>query len=253
MDPGEMSAAGRTFPKLGKKMLSLTPLGQQFVDQNDSVLYPFVPPSGPGLTTTYAEMIQAAFQPKWWSNVTEIVTYQDGVPHISPHPGTELTTDQFTQMEANFSLFFGLAVQLYESTLVSDDSPFDQVMEGTRAFSPLEEVGNLLVAGECAICHAGSEFSTAAHSNVAFGQGGPPPLVELMLKADFTEKVVYDDGYFNIGVTKTSDDIGRGALDPFGWPLSYSRLGRLKELGLIPAHYDPFVWELPPNAKWFSR
>ena len=31
-------------------------------------------------------------------------------------------------MEYNFSLFFGLAVQAYEATLVSDDTPFDRFL-----------------------------------------------------------------------------------------------------------------------------
>ena len=32
-------------------------------------------------------------------------------------------------IENNFSLFWGLAVQAYEATLVSDDSRFDQAQE----------------------------------------------------------------------------------------------------------------------------
>ena len=247
MNPNEMSAAGRTFPKLGKKMLSLTPLADQEVSQTDSVLGGLAHPTK-GLTISYEQMIQDAFQQEWWSNTTDMVTYdENGVPTISPRPDGPLTTDQFTQMEANFSLFFGLSIQLYESTLVSDQSPFDQVMEGTRAFSQQEEQGFALVIGECGICHAGSEFTTATHTNVNFGQGGPLPLVELMLKADFTQ-AIYDDGYFNIGVTRTTDDISRGADDPFGSPLAYSWLGRQKQLGTLPAHYEPFVRELPANA-----
>ena len=37
-----------------------------------------------------------------------------------------LGPNDYTQMEYNFSLFFGLAVQLYEATLVADDTPFDR-------------------------------------------------------------------------------------------------------------------------------
>ena len=37
-----------------------------------------------------------------------------------------LGAKDFTQMEYNFSLFFGLAVQLYEATLVADDTPWDR-------------------------------------------------------------------------------------------------------------------------------
>jgi len=35
-------------------------------------------------------------------------------------------TNQFTQMEANFSLFFGLSVQAYEQLLIPDDTPWDK-------------------------------------------------------------------------------------------------------------------------------
>ena len=40
LDDTEMSFRGRTFPQLGRKMLSLTPLGKQIVHPNDSVLGP---------------------------------------------------------------------------------------------------------------------------------------------------------------------------------------------------------------------
>src|SRR5439155_24801760 len=48
-------------------------------------------------------------------------------------------------MEQNFGLFFGLAIQMYQSRLGSDRAPFDRFMEGDddalsaeqlRAFSP---------------------------------------------------------------------------------------------------------------------
>ena len=37
--------------------------------------------------------------------------------------------DQFTQMEANFSLFFGLAVQAYETLLIPDHTPVDRFFD----------------------------------------------------------------------------------------------------------------------------
>ena len=43
-----------------------------------------------------------------------------------------LSERQFTQMEANFSLFWGLAIQLYEATLVSDQTPFDRFLGGDQ-------------------------------------------------------------------------------------------------------------------------
>ena len=80
----EMSFENRTFPDLGKKMLSLRPLANQFVDPQDSVLGPLVPPrsdgnktvaGGPGLTKpTYADMIKAAFNDPWWDDTTDSIT-----------------------------------------------------------------------------------------------------------------------------------------------------------------------------------
>ena len=40
-------------------------------------------------------------------------------------------------MEANFALFWGLAIQFYEATLVSDQTPFDRYQAGNQnALSP---------------------------------------------------------------------------------------------------------------------
>jgi len=112
----EMSAAGRTFPDIGRKVLSAKPLALQKVDPGDSVLGPLadVAPNK-GLKTTYTAMIQKAFQPKWWD-------YTKKMPF-----GT------YTMMEANFSLYWGLAIMLYEATLVADNSPMDQYLL-TRVF-----------------------------------------------------------------------------------------------------------------------
>ena len=66
-----------------------------------------------GLKTSYSQMIKDAFQDNLWNS-------------------TQLTPDGFTQMEANFSLFWGLAIQLYEATLVSDQTPFDRFLGGDR-------------------------------------------------------------------------------------------------------------------------
>src|SRR5215813_14469393 len=46
LSPMEMSCGGRTFPKLGKKLLNLTPLGEQLVDPTDSVLGPIAASAG---------------------------------------------------------------------------------------------------------------------------------------------------------------------------------------------------------------
>src|SRR4029077_14432707 len=102
----EMSCGGRSWPDVGRMLLLLTPLGQQHVDPTDSVLGAYVNTSGVGLSASYAALIEQAFQPVWWN----------GSGTVSINGGS------FSQMEANFSLFWGLAIQMYESTLVSDNT-----------------------------------------------------------------------------------------------------------------------------------
>src|SRR6185436_9850068 len=110
LNPVEMSAAGRTFPDLGRKMLLVKPLGGQKVDTGDSVLGPLADTAtGKGLTASYKTLVERAFQPKWW-NANKSVT---------------VNGKTYSMEEANFSLYWGLAIMLYESTLVSDDTPID--------------------------------------------------------------------------------------------------------------------------------
>ena len=98
--------------------------------------YPFT-----GLTTDYVSMIQAAFQPKWWSS--DVIV--DSNSHFL-HLGRPLNTDEYSQMEYNFSMFWGVAIQMYESTLVSDSSRFDQFMEGNRGALSLLSSAVLIVS-----------------------------------------------------------------------------------------------------------
>src|SRR3989442_1526530 len=64
----EMSAVGRNWKKVGKKMLSLTPLGKQKVDPSDSVLGSYAEPKA-GLTVKYGALIQQAFAPAYWNSL----------------------------------------------------------------------------------------------------------------------------------------------------------------------------------------
>jgi cytochrome c peroxidase len=118
----EMTAVGRTFPDLGKKMLARKPLGLQTVHVADSVLGPLVDTTlgAKGLKVTYASLIQKAFKTKWW-NATKNVRIGD---------------KSYTMMQANFSLYWGLSLMLYQATLVSDDTPIDRYL-ATRIIDPI--------------------------------------------------------------------------------------------------------------------
>jgi len=127
----EMSATGRTLPDVGAKLLLRKPLGFQAVSTNDSVLGPIADATaGVGLKLSYANLIQKSFKPIWWN---------------SPKTVT-LNKKSYSMMEANFSLYWGIAIMLYEATLVSDESPMDQYL-ASRTFTrlpdgTLESTGN---------------------------------------------------------------------------------------------------------------
>ena len=63
-----------------------------------------------------------------------------------------------SQAELNFSLFFGLAIDAYERTLVSDQSPFDKGRWARRAGRPRGVQGQ----GQVRRCHDGPLLSKAA-------------------------------------------------------------------------------------------
>ncbi len=313
LNPTEMSAANRTFPDLGQKLLLKKPLGLQKVSATDSVLGPVAATgTGTGLTTTYKSLIQKAFNPKWWN-------YNKSV---------SVNGKSYTMMEANFSLYWGLAIMLYEATLVADNSPMDQYL-ASRVFTGVDPVTGALhythsptlldpvvnrLAAEgiavtretilnglalfelpvapppsypvptdpttgvpqagagCIACHVGAETTSASLRNLtgpgveagdaAFKNAGFDLRMERMFKKlDWTPPgpltpvpagtdaitfdpstyamsvigingstvpalplpvITYDAGWYNLGVRPTTDDLGVGALDPFGKPLSWT-------------------------------
>lgn len=207
----EMSWAGRTWPELGRKLLSLRPLAGQEVHAGDSRLGALRHASGKGLSSSYAGMIQEAFQPEFWNSATRI--------------------DGYSQMEQNFSLFFGLAVQLYEATLVADQTPFDRFLQGditAMSQSAQNGWGTFQSGGAaCLACHVGAELTGASVSLAR--APGEPGLIELMAMGN-AELANYDIGFYNIGVTRTNDDLGRGGHAPFtmtnGDPMPLSFVGQ---------------------------
>ena len=81
-------------------------------------------------------------------------------------------------MEANFSLFFGLAVQLYEATLISGESPFDLFLAGAANLTAPQSRGlATFQAVGCNGCHV-LPLSTQAAEPLVNGAAlaGFPPL-----------------------------------------------------------------------------
>ena len=125
----EMSADKRTFPDVGQKLLANKPLKNQKVSPTDSVLGPLADVTM-GLKTTYTSLIQQAFQPKWWNS----------------NKSVSIGGKSYSMMAANFSLFWGLSIMLYEANLVSDDSPMDQYLAlvGTARPVPTDPTAAIL-------------------------------------------------------------------------------------------------------------
>jgi cytochrome c peroxidase len=311
----EMSFRGRSFPLLGRKLSNLKPLADQLVHPNDSVLGELsqatltgrrVRGAGGLNVATYAEMVKKAFKPEWWnSNMTvslipgteevKTASLQDPRSFVASsgdatvnRPGVlkaQLDENQFTQMEWNFSLFFGLAVQLYEATLISDNTPFDRFVGSPlnvrgdgpidpdpRAMSAQEQLGMdiffgtnvsgrnaALIDGKCTSCHRSPEFTNHSVRNVGVNPadpfGVPRDIIETMLMAD-GKTAFYDAGFYNIASRPTEEDIARAAtapnLAPFinpktqkPFPLSYVELALLKRDGNLPDEVARFVPDLP--------
>ncbi|MGH9660954.1 MAG: cytochrome-c peroxidase, partial [Bryobacteraceae bacterium] len=207
----EMSYDGRTWPKLGKKMLGLRPLALQRVAPDDSVRGPLANPDGPGLAAnfTYRGMVQAAFKPEYFASASLFDVQGREVAGVAPPQ----STNEFTQAEFNFALFWGLALQAYQSTLISDDSPFDQFSDGDSSALSAEQQQGLRIfrtqAG-CTNCHVGPEFTAASFTSVA--RRG-----ETQGAGNGRRR---DTGFFRIGVRPIDDDAGIGADDDLGQPLS---------------------------------
>jgi cytochrome c peroxidase len=211
---GEMSCNGRTWPEVGRRLSGATPLARQSVLSTDSALGTFAAPGGQGLTGTYAQMIQAAFQDDLHTSATPVT--------INGRP--------YSQLQANFSLFFGLALQLYQSTLVSDQAPIDNyfapypstAVANANALDPAAVVGMNVFNGKgrCVTCHHGPQLTNAA--TPAREASAIGALVSHMFNRS-GDPAAYDLGYYNIGVRPANEDLGVGGIDPFGNPLSLTR------------------------------
>ncbi|MBD2560439.1 cytochrome C peroxidase [Nostoc linckia FACHB-391] len=225
IDKKSLSAAkGKKLPrKLAKKLLPLRPLGKQVVHPQDSVLGADSRSPKPGLKDrTYEQMIKDAFKSEWWKSNRLIQVDAEGRRTFVKKPDRSLQTNEYTLMEYNFSLFFGLAVQLYESTLISDNTPYDRFLEGnTTALTEQQQRGKQLFEGKarCIGCHGGLELTNASVTNIQNQR-----LATINIP---NQRIVFDSGFFNIGVRPTLEDTGVGGQDPFGNPLSESRVAAL--------------------------
>ncbi len=233
----EMSFDGRNWSKIGKKLLQrgVTPLANQLVDPNDSILgrysnqggsacatlpnaqrSPYLTnpktalgPGVPGLCISYPALIQHAFYSALHNNTTQHLNgcYTDARADIHPNqcpadpahevqvldgdgvvrghandpfdqyeldlasgPASATDTNQFTQMEANFSLFWGQSIHLWATVLVPDDTPADKFMDQNPDVGAANgEVGEPLLVLDLPSC---SNVPAGYHRGYFIGSDG---------------------------------------------------------------------------------
>jgi cytochrome c peroxidase len=232
-NPTEMSSDGRTLSDIGTKLLSLRPLRTQIVSPKDSVLGADVDATGRGIKTSYADLIKQAFAPDWW-NSDASVTGPKG--------------QSYSLMAYNFSLFWGLAIQSYEATLVSDQTPADRFFGGeTNAISDAAKRGLTVfeTTGKCTECHNGPALTEATTMEVA-GDG----TIALDKAGQWT-----DTGFLNIGVRPTADDPGIGGADgtPAANPLSIAKWTGQNPLAVDGAFKIPGLRNVELTAPYFHN
>ena len=221
----------RTFAHIGRKLLPRPPLENQRVHPDDSVLGTFRDSHGLGLVMTYRQLIQETFDPVWWEaqgwTTCGRGTERTALPRGDNQEGQEC----FDIMEANFSLFWGLAIQAYERTLLSGQTRFDTFVRevlaaGTSEVLTPAELRGLhlfLTDGKCIECHLGVALTSASVAQIE-SVGVIRRAATAM--SDTLGPAFLDEGFFNIGLQHRGDlGLGRRAepgAHPNGPPLSFS-------------------------------
>jgi len=169
-----VSCNGRTFGNLYDKLTARPALQHQFVHPNDSAL---------GAMSAWPAKGLKCGPDSHACGYGELITAAFG-----------LTLNAGPQ----FSRVFGQAIQAYESTLIPDQTPFDKFLAGDgKALTDSQKKGFSVFGGKghCTKCHAGAELTDAS---VRFAQANG------LINEDFG-----DQGFHNIGVRPSAEDIGR--------------------------------------------
>jgi hypothetical protein len=98
---------------------------------------------------------------------------------------------------------------MYEQTLIANESPVDQYFDGKTSALDEHQFNGMAVfqtKGRCINCHGGAETTNASVRKVSNER------LERMVMGD-TGGAVYDDGFYNIGVRPSSEDVGVGGQD----------------------------------------
>ncbi|MDZ8105201.1 MAG: cytochrome c peroxidase [Nostoc sp. DedQUE12a] len=168
------------------------------------------------LTTDEASSIDSAIATDEASSIDSAITTDAATSFNALATTTDseekvvLSANQFTLRDWNFSLFAGLAMQKYMSTLVSNQTPFDKFQAGDTNALTLQEKSGLTLfvnavangGANCNTCHTIPEFTRASvrrTAGVASTDSGNPLISNAA------------NGFFaNYGVRPASEDPGAG-------------------------------------------
>lgn len=243
LDNLEMSCDGRTFADVARKILYTRPLRKQRIAETDST-FGYHGPKGDlrakkkGLKGKYKyyKLIQLAFEDKWWKG-KGLWKIEDG-----KLKKTKSYKTGHSQMEINFPMFWGLALQRYQHSLVSDQSRFDiaemnecvdidtdsakfQQCVADGLWTLDEQIGRDRFQsfgpgnGGCAACHGGNMFTNAAMTN----DGHFENMLQFGPSAPGVDAAIVDEGFQNTGANLFAQDVGRFGRDSYGYPVSFTR------------------------------
>ena len=221
----------------GKRLDNVRPLNGQLVSPTDSLLGPISRWPNKGVAfPRYDDMIKIAFHEKWWRSKMLIRVNADGSKTLVAKNNGECedgacNENEYALLQYNFPLFFGIAIQLYEATLVSDDTPWDRFrrqhpQSSDPALNPWTNtspahISRLALFGaalfndrtrgatniRCSNCHESNELTDNSVRRVALATNGP---------VRNRDGNIIDKGFNNIGIRPTNNDLGVGASDVFG-------------------------------------
>jgi cytochrome c peroxidase len=125
----------------------------------------------------------------------------------------------------------------YEATLIPDDTPMDRYLLGqNRALTPNQQRGLKIFNGKahCYECHSGPELSDSSYTYLF--REGP------------TNDDGADQGFHNLGVRPTEEDLGRAYAGPGG--ASFARSNSIYNRG---AFKTPMLRNIKLTAPYFHN
>ncbi len=120
-----------------------------------------IPVLAPATGTTPATVVNSSHDP-----------FDEFVLTPAAGPAVANNTNQFTQMEANWSLFWGLSIQLWVQILMPDDTPYDQFLAvNPDAFMGMADTTEPLLVDDLVNCNTPGQRNVTAPGDPGYPMG----------------------------------------------------------------------------------